>query len=105
MKNLFNIAVNELVERANKELKDMRKDIDALVNKGDKINIVCEGKVYLDNIVYRLNILKDKFAIDFPEDIEELNHIEKAINIINIQAIDLLNIANEAGNEILELEC
>ena len=105
MKNLFNIAVNELVERANKELKDMRKDIDVLVNKGDKINIVCEGKVYLDNIVYRLNILKDKFAIDFPEDIEELNHIEKAINIINIQAIDLLNIANEAGNEILELEC
>ena len=105
MKNLFNIAVNELVERANKELKDMRKDIDVLVNKGDKINIVCEGKVYLDNIVYRLNILKDKFAIYFPEDIEELNHIEKAINIINIQAIDLLNIANEAGNEILELEC
>lgn len=105
MKNLFNIAVNELVERANKELKDMRKDIDVLVNKGDKINVVCEGKVYLDNIVYRLNILKDKFAIDFPEDIEELNHIEKAINIINIQAIDLLNIANEAGNEILELEC
>ena len=105
MKNLFNVAVNELVERANKELKDMRKDIDVLVNKGDKINIVCEGKVYLDNIVYRLNILKDKFAIDFPEDIEELNHIEKAINIINIQAIDLLNIANEAGNEILELEC
>lgn len=105
MKNLFNIAVNELVERADKELKDMRKDIDVLVNKGDKINIVCEGKVYLDNIVYRLNILKDKFAIDFPEDIEELNHIEKAINIINIQAIDLLNIANEAGNEILELEC
>ena len=105
MKNLFNIAVNELVERANKELKDMRKDIDVLVNKGDKINIVCEGKVYLDNIVYRLNILKDKFAIDFPEDIEELNHIEKAINKINIQAIDLLNIANEAGNEILELEC
>jgi hypothetical protein len=105
MKNLFNVAVNELVERANKELKEMRKDIDVLVNKGDKINIVCEGKVYLDNIVYRLNILKDKFAIDFPEDIEELNHIEKAINIINIQAIDLLNIANEAGNEILELEC
>ena len=105
MKNLFNVAVNELVERANKELKDMRKDIDVLVNKGDKINVVCEGKVYLDNIVYRLNILKDKFAIDFPEDIEELNHIEKAINIINIQAIDLLNIANEAGNEILELEC
>ena len=105
MKNLFNVAVNELVERANKELKDMRKDIDMLVNKGDKINIVCEGKVYLDNIVYRLNILKDKFAIDFPEDIEELKHIEKAINVINIQAIDLLNIANEAGNEILELEC
>jgi hypothetical protein len=105
MKNLFNVAVNELVERANKELKDMRKDIDVLVNKGDKINVVCEGKVYLDNIVYRLNILKDKFAIDFPEDIEELKYIEKAINVINIQAIDLLNIANEAGNEILELEC
>ena len=63
MKNLFNVAVNELVERANKELKDMRKDIDVLVNKGDKINVVCEGKVYLDNIVYRLNILKDKQGI------------------------------------------
>ena len=105
MKNLFNVAVNELVERANKELKDMRNDIDALVNIGDKVNVVYEGKLYIDNIVYRLNVLKDNFELDFPEDIEGIKHIEKAINIINIQVLDLLNIANEAGNEILELEC
>ena len=87
------------------KLKDMKKDIDVLVNIGDKVNVVCKGKVYIDNIVYRLNVLKDKFAIDFPEDIEELKAIEKAINVINVQLIDLYNIANEAGVEVIELDC
>lgn len=104
MKNLLLNAVEELVVKANKEIDDARNDIKAMEHKGEKLNRVYDAHGYIINLIDRINVLKDKLIIDFPEEEEEVKDINKKVNIILIQIEDVLNIAYEVGNEILDDE-
>lgn len=104
MRNLLNNAVEELVVRANKEINDVRNEIKAMEHKGARLNRVYEAHAYIINLVDRINVLKDNIAIDFPEEKELIKDINKKVNIILIQIEDVLNIAYEVGNEILDDE-
>lgn len=104
MKNLLNNAVEELVVRANKELNDLRNDIRVLENQGDKVNAVYDKRNYVLGLVNKMIILKDKLELDYPEDIEGAKLIDKKAHIIMIQLEDILNIAYNVGNDILEDE-
>lgn len=104
MKNLLLNAVEELVVKANKEIDDARNDIKVMEHKGEKLNRVYDAHGYIINLIDRINVLKDKLIIDFPEEEEEVKDINKKVNIILIQIEDVLNIAYEVGNEILDDE-
>ena len=104
MKNLLNNAVEELVVRANKELNDLRNDIKVLENQGDKVNAVYDKRNYVLGLVNKMIILKEKLELDYPEDIEGAKLIDKKARIIMIQLEDILNIAYNVGNDILEDE-
>lgn len=104
MKNLLLNAVEELVVKANKEIDDVRNDIKAMEHKGEKLNRVYDAHEYIINLIDRINVLKDKLMIDFPEEEEEVKDINKKVNIILIQIEDVLNIAHEVGNEIFDDE-
>ena len=105
MKNLLLNAVEELVVRANKEINNVKEEIKVVEHMKAKVNKVYEVNAYIENLMYKIELLKDRLEIDFPEEIDKAKEIEKQINIIKIQIEDVLNIAYEAGNEILEVEC
>ena len=102
MKNLLLNAVNELVVKANNELKLVRNDIAILPNRGDKLNRVYEGYNNIISLVDRINALKDKLVIDFPDEHEEVEEINKAVHIVLIQIEDVLNIVYEVGNVMID---
>ena len=103
MKNLLLNAVNELVVKANNELKLVRNDIAILPNRGDKLNRVYEGYNNIISLVDRINTLKDKLVIDFPDEHEEeVEEINKAVHIVLIQIEDALNIVYEVGNVMID---
>lgn len=105
MKNLLLNAVEELVVRANKEINNVKEEIKVVEHMKAKVNKVYEVNAYIENLIYKIELLKDRLEIDFPEEIDKAKEIEKQINIIKIQIEDVLNIAYEVGNEILEVEC
>lgn len=104
MKNLLLNAVEELVVKANKEIDDARNDIKTMEHKGEKLNRVYDAHGYIINLIDRINVLKDKLAVDFPEEEEAIEKINKKVRIMLIQIEDVLNIAYEVGNEILDDE-
>ena len=104
MKNLLLNAVEELVVKANKEIDDARNDIKTMEHKGEKLNRVYDAHGYIINLIDRINVLKDKLTIDFPEEEEAIEKINKKVRIMLIQIEDVLNIAYEVGNEILDDE-
>ena len=104
MKNLLLNAVEELVVRANNELNELRQEVNNLANEGDRVNAVYNKRRYIVNLVNKVIILKDKFEVDFPDDKEEAKQLEKKAHIILIQLEDILNVAYNVGNDILEDE-
>ena len=104
MKNLLLNAVEELIIKADKEIDDARNDIKVMEHKGAKLNRVYDAHGYIINLIDRINVLKDKLAIDFPEEEEAIEKINKKVRIILIQIEDVLNMAYEVGNEILDDE-
>ena len=102
MMNLLLNAVEELVMKANNEIEETRKDIKAFENQGDKVNRVYECHEFVDKLVDRIIILKDKFEVDYPDEEELLLAIEKDIHILLVQTEDVLNMAYNVGNVMID---
>ena len=102
MMNLLLNAVEELVMKANNEIEETRKDIKAFENQGDKVNRVYECHEFVDKLVDRIIILKDKFEVDYPDEKELLLAIEKDIHILLVQTEDVLNMAYDVGNVMID---
>ena len=104
MKNLLNNAVNELVVKGMNDLEEVRKAIKVLDHKGDKLNVLYERRNDVLNVINKLEFLKEKANVLFPEEnVLDIN-IDKACLIMRVQLEDLLDIINEAYVGVVEEE-
>ena len=71
MKKLLNDAAHELVMQGYKVIKEMKQEMKTLETKGQKLNLVYETKDKMTKNYDKLNILKDKAELQFPEQYPE----------------------------------
>ena len=102
MRNLLLNAVEELIVKANNEIDEARKDIAAKEHMGARVNRTYEAHAYIIHLIDRINVLKDNYAIEFPEDEDTIKKINKAVNIILIQIEDVLNVAYNVYDNIID---
>lgn len=101
MKNLLLNAVEELMNRVDGQLVNVRKDIRNAEGLKERMNIVLNNRIELINKLDKLDFLKEQIEIRFPEEINEIELIEKYIRNINIQLEDLAFIVNDM-NQVIE---
>jgi hypothetical protein len=101
MKNLLLNAVEELMNRVDGQLLNVRKDIRNAEGLKERMNIVLNNRIEIINKLDKLDFLKEQIEIRFPEEINEIELIEKYIRNINIQLEDLAFIVNDM-NQVIE---
>jgi hypothetical protein len=101
MKNLLLNAVEELMNRVDVQLANVRKDIRNAEGLNERMNIVLNNRIEIINKLDKLDYLKEQIEIRFPEEINEIELIEKYIRNINIQLEDLAFIVNDM-NQVIE---
>jgi hypothetical protein len=101
MKNLLLNAVEELMNRVDVQLANVRKDIRNAERLNERINIVLNNRIEIINKLDKLDYLKEQIEIRFPEEINEIELIEKYIRNLNIQLEDLAFIVNDM-NQVIE---
>jgi hypothetical protein len=101
MKNLLLNAVEELMNRVDGQLVNVRKDIRNAEGLKERMNIVLNNRIELINKLDKLDYLKEQIEIRFPEEINEIELVEKYIRNINIQLEDLAFIVNDM-NKVIE---
>lgn len=101
MKNLLLNAVEELMNRVDVQLANVRKAIRNAEGLNERMNIVLNNRIELINKLDKLDYLKEQIEIRFPEEINEIELIEKYIRNINIQLEDLAFIVNDM-NQVIE---
>ena len=92
MKNLLLNAVEELMNRVDGQLVNVRKDIRNAEGLKERMNIVLNNRIEIINKLDKIDYLKEQIEIRFPEEINVLIKIEKEINKRLIQLEDLLNV-------------
>ena len=95
MKNLLLNAVEELVVKANKEIDDARNDIKVMEHKGAKLNRVYDAHGYIINLIDRINVLKDKLTIDFPEEEDAIEKMWSNNNLDSGEEAVITNIRHK----------
>lgn len=101
MKNLLLNAVEELMNRVDVQLANVRKAIRNAEGLNERMNIVLNNRIELINKLDKLDYLKEQIEIRFPEEINEIELIEKYIRNINVQLEDLAFIVNDM-NQVIE---
>ena len=101
MKNLLLNAVEELMNRVDVQLANVRKAIRNTEGLNERMNIVLNNRIELINKLDKLDYLKEQIEIRFPEEINEIELIEKYIRNINVQLEDLAFIVNDM-NQVIE---
>ena len=101
MKNLLLNAVEELMNRVDGQLVNVRKDIRNAEGLKERMNVVLNNRIEIINKLDKLDYLKEQIEIRFPEEINEIKIIEKYIRNINIQLEDLAFIVNDM-NQVIE---
>ena len=101
MKNLLLNAVEELMNRVDTQLVNVRKDIRNAEGLKERMNIVLNNRIEIINKLDKLDYLKEQIEIRFPEEINEIELVEKYIRNINIQLEDLAFIVNDM-NQVIE---
>ena len=101
MKNLLLNAVEELMNRVDVQLVNVRKDIRNAEGLNERMNIVLNNRIEIINKLDKLDYLKEQIEIRFPEEINEIELVEKYIRNINIQLEDLAFIVNDM-NQVIE---
>ncbi len=101
MKNLLLNAVEELMNRVDTQLVNVRKDIRNAEGLKERMNIVLNNRIEIINKLDKIDYLKEQIEIRFPEEINEIELAEKYIRNINIQLEDLAFIVNDM-NQIIE---
>lgn len=101
MKNLLLNAVEELMNRVDGQLVNVRKDIRNAEGLKERMNIVLNNGIEIINKLDKIDYLKEQIEIRFPEEINEIELAEKYIRNINIQLEDLSFIVNDM-NQVIE---
>lgn len=101
MKNLLLNAVEELMNRVDGQLVNVRKDIRNAEGLKERMNIVLNNGIEIINKLDKIDYLKEQIEIRFPEEINEIELVEKYIRNINIQLEDLAFIVNDM-NQVIE---
>lgn len=101
MKNLLLNAVEELMNRVDVQLANVRKAIRNAEGLNERMTIVLNNRIELINKLDKLDYLKEQIEIRFPEEINEIELIEKYIRNINVQLEDLAFIVNDM-NQVIE---
>ena len=101
MKNLLLNAVEELMNRVDVQLANVRRDIRNAEGLNERMNIVLNNRIEIINKLDKLDYLKEQIEIRFPEEINEIELVEKYIRNINIQLEDLAFIVNDM-NQVIE---
>ena len=101
MKNLLLNAVEELMNRVDTQLVNVRKDIRNAEGIKERMNIVLNNRIEIINKLDKIEYLKEQIEIRFPEEINEIELAEKYIRNINIQLEDLTFIVNDM-NQVIE---
>ena len=101
MKNLLLNAVEELMNRVDTQLVNVRKDIRNAEGLKERMNIVLNNRIEIINKLDKIEYLKEQIEIRFPEEINEIELAEKYIRNINIQLEDLTFIVNDM-NQVIE---
>lgn len=101
MKNLLLNAVEELMNRVDVQLANVRKAIRNAEGLNERMNVVLNNRIELINKLDKLDYLKEQIEIRFPEEINEIELIEKYIRNINVQLEDLAFIVNDM-NQVIE---
>ena len=101
MKNLLLNAVEELMNRVDVQLVNVRKDIRNAEGLKERMNIVLNNRIEIINKLDKIDYLKEQIEIRFPEEINEIELAERYIRNINIQLEDLAFIVNDM-NQIIE---
>ena len=101
MKNLLLNAVEELMNRVDAQLVNVRKDIRNADGLKERMNIVLNNRIEIINKLDKIDYLKEQIEIRFPEEINEIELAERYIRNINIQLEDLAFIVNDM-NQIIE---
>ena len=101
MKNLLLNAVEELMNRVDTQLVNVRKDIRNAEGLKERMNIVLNNRIEIINKLDKIDYLKEQIEIRFPEEINEIELAEKYIRNINIQLEDLAFIVNDM-NQVIE---
>lgn len=101
MKNLLLNAVEELMNRVDGQLVNVRKDIRNAEGLKERMNIVLNNGIEIINKLDKIDYLKEQIEIRFPEEINEIELVEKYIRNINIQLEDLSFIVNDM-NQVIE---
>ena len=101
MKNLLLNAVEELMNRVDTQLVNVRKDIRNAEGLKERMNIVLNNRIEIINKLDKIEYLKEQIEIRFPEEINEIELAEKYIRNINIQLEDLAFIVNDM-NQVIE---
>ena len=101
MKNLLLNAVEELMNRVDGQLVNVRKDIRNAEGLKERMNIVLNNRIEIINKLDKIEYLKEQIEIRFPEEINEIELAERYIRNINIQLEDLAFIVNDM-NQVIE---
>ena len=101
MKNLLLNAVEELMNRVDAQLVNVRKDIRNADGLKERMNIVLNNRIEIINKLDKIDYLKEQIEIRFPEEINEIELAERYIRNINIQLEDLAFIVNDM-NQVIE---
>ena len=101
MKNLLLNAVEELMNRVDVQLANVRRDIRNAEGLNERMKIVLNNRIEIINKLDKLDYLKEQIEIRFPEEINEIELVEKYIRNINIQLEDLAFIVNDM-NQVIE---
>lgn len=101
MKNLLLNAVEELMNRVDVQLANVRKAIRNAEGLNERMNILLNNRIEIINKLDKLDYLKEQIEIRFPEEINEIELIEKYIRNTNIQLEDLAFIVNDM-NQVIE---
>lgn len=102
MKNLLLNAVEELMNRVDGQLVNVRKDIRNAEGLKERMNVVLNNRIEIINKLDKLDYLKEQIEIRFPEEINEIELVEKYIRNINLQLEDLAFIVNDM-NQVIEI--
>lgn len=88
MKNLLNNAVEELMVRVNRELEDMRKDINITMSINAKARVIRHRKENIMRLIEKLWQLEKHMEKVLPDNHDKIKQIKDFIHKTDLRLLD-----------------